>query len=161
VAVPAPSETKAPVPSGTQALQKLTPESRELLLRQELKKMSNSYVRMVENYQALASRYSESTYTIGQLEEKNRALEERLRQLEQSHQQEAGHMLAHIDTLKHQTETQEERLDHQAEELVTHAHLQEVEKQIKLLTVTLFRQQQTPPPTGFWGRMRARLFPQP
>lgn len=156
-----PAPEKSPVTTGSQALQKLTPESRELLLRQELKKVSNSYVRMVENYQALASRYSESTYTIGQLEEKNRALEERLRQIEQSHQQEAGQMLAHIDTLKHQTEAQEERLDHQSEELVTHAHLQEVEKQIKLLTVTLFRQQQAQTPTGFWGRMRARLFPQP
>jgi DNA-binding transcriptional MerR regulator len=157
---PSPVPDKSPVATGSQALQKLTPESRELLLRQELKKVSNSYVRMVENYQALASRYSESTYTIGQLEEKNRALEERLRQIEQAHQQQAGQMLAHIDTLKHQTEVQEERLDHHSEELVTHAHLQEVEKQIKLLTVTLFRQQQTPTPTSFWERMRARLFPQ-
>lgn len=142
-------------------LQQLQSHMHEAILQKDVQKMTHTYVQLVENYQALASRYSESTYLIGQIEEKNRALEERLRQEEQAHAEKIKQLEAHIASLKNMLDHQSQRLENQQTTLVTKDEIERVEKQIKLLAVTMFKQQeqtQMQQKKGWITRLRALLF---
>lgn len=142
------------------ALQHLQSNMHEAILQKDLQKMTTTYVQLVENYQALASRYSESTYVIGQLEEKNRALEDKLKQDQTAQQEKAQQMEAHVGSLKNMLESQNNRLDHHSSSLVTKDEIDNVEKQIKLLAVTVFKQQQMQQMAAqsngnFWGKLKS------
>lgn len=150
--------------TGMGTLQQLQTHMHEAILQKDLQKMTHTYVQLVENYQALASRYSESTYLIGQMEEKNRSLEERLRQEEQAHSEKVKQLEAHLGSLKNMLEIQNHRLEQQGAALVTKGEIEQVEKQIKLLAVTMFKQQQQQAEMqqrkGFMARLRSLLFRQ-
>ncbi|MGE3728597.1 MAG: hypothetical protein AB7I41_23810 [Candidatus Sericytochromatia bacterium] len=142
------------------ALQHLQSNMHEAILQKDLQKMTHTYVQLVENYQALASRYSESTYVIGQLEEKNRALEDKLKQDQALQQEKAQQMEAHVGSLKNMLESQNNRLDQHSSSLVTKDEIDHVEKQIKLLAVTVFKQQQMQQMASqnngnFWGKLKS------
>jgi hypothetical protein len=142
------------------ALQHLQSNMHEAILQKDLQQMTSTYVQLVENYQALASRYSESTYVIGQLEEKNRALEERLQQEQLAQTEKTQQMEAHVGSLKNMLDSQSNRLDQQGASLVTKEEIDQVEKQIKLLAITVFKQQQQQASSnqehsGFWGRLKS------
>ncbi|MBT9546838.1 MAG: MerR family transcriptional regulator [Candidatus Sericytochromatia bacterium] len=142
------------------ALQHLQSNMHEAILQKDLQKMTHTYVQLVENYQALASRYSESTYVIGQLEEKNRALEDKLKQDQALQAEKAQQMEAHVGSLKNMLESQNNRLDQHSSSLVTKDEIDNVEKQIKLLAVTVFKQQQMQQMASqsngnFWGKLKS------
>jgi hypothetical protein len=142
------------------ALQHLQSNMHEAILQKDLQKMTHTYVQLVENYQALASRYSESTYVIGQLEEKNRALEDKLKQDQALQQEKVQQMEAHVGSLKNMLESQNNRLDQHSSSLVTKDEIDNVEKQIKLLAVTVFKQQQMQQMASqsngnFWGKLKS------
>jgi len=147
---------------GMGALQTIQNNMHEAILQKDLQKMTHTYVQLVENYQALASRYSESTYLIGQMEEKQLALEEKLIQERSNHQEKVKDLEAHLNSLKDLLNTQTTRLDQQSASLVTKNEIDQVEKQIKLLAVTVFKQQQqqaeNKTPEGFWAKLKSRLF---
>lgn len=136
------------------------PESTDLVLQRDLNKMTQTYVQLVENYQALASRYSESTFHIGQLEEKNRALEDKAQLLEDTKNEQIEQLESHISALKEMLEAQEQRLDHADQNQAHKTDVAKVESQLKLLAATVFRQQDanTNEPHGFWGKLKASLF---
>ncbi len=103
---------------GTPSVQALQNNMHEALLQQDLTKMAQTYVHLMENYQNLAGRFSENTYLLGQLEEKASALETRLKENEQHYrEQEAQHashtqrLESHIETLKQALENSDERFD--------------------------------------------------
>lgn len=157
------------------SLQHLQRNMHEALLHQDLTQMAQTYVQLMENYQSLASRYSESTYVLGQLEEKTRSLEtlmhekeEHFRDKEQvlhekelAQQQRIQELEAHLSNLRASLDRREDDLSRQQDTLVTKDEISQVEKQLKLLAVTVFQQQEDlarNQQTGFWGKVKQRLF---
>ena len=156
------------------SVQNLQRNMHDALIHQDLTKMAQTYVQLMENYQSLASRYSESTYVLGQLEEKNRSLqhlmtekeehfrdkEQALRDKEQAQIQRIQELESHLSNLRSSLNRREDDLSRQQESLVTKEEISQVEKQLKLLAVTVFQQQEEMARnqnTGFWGKLKQRL----
>lgn len=189
---PVPSATPMPVTASSQALvsqhlqpgtpsiQALQNHMHEALLQQDLTKMAQTYVHLMENYQNLASRFSENTYLLGQLEEKASALETRLAEKEQHHrEQEAQHQLqterleAHIQSLQKALDHSDERFDTaqnhlqkkeadlsaQQEKLVTKNEMLSVAEQLHQIQSALEEQQEmlvAEQSKSFWQRLFGR-----
>lgn len=147
-------------------VQHLQRDMYEAMLEKDMGKMAHTYVQMIENYQTLASRFSESTYVIGQLEEKNRALENKIEDKEQVFQDKEKNQLQriqelenHLKSLKSSLEQREADLDHQKDKLVHKDQINDVEKQIKMLAVTVFKQQEALKESqnqSVWQRIKQR-----
>ncbi len=165
---------------GTPSIQSLQNHMHEALLQQDLTKMAQTYVHLMENYQNLAGRFSENTYLLGQLEEKSSALETRLvekekhyREQELQHQAQTEHLEAHIQSLQKALDHSDERFDtaqghlqkkeadlsaHQ-EKLVTKTEIASVGDQLKEIQSALQQQQQLlgeQQNKGFWQRLLGR-----
>jgi len=150
------------------SVQHLQKDMHEALLTQDLSRMAQTYVQLMENYQTLASRYSESAYVLGQLEEKNRSLEHQLEDKaqhfaaqEQAKQERIEELEAHLQTLKQSLQHREADLTQHKTDLVTKEQISQVEKQIKMLAVTVFQQQEKQAqsqPQGFWQKLKQRWF---
>lgn len=152
------------------SVQNLQRNMHEALLHQDLTKMAQTYVQLMENYQSLASRYSESTYVLGQLEEKNKSLEtlmnekeEHFRDKEQSQQQRIQELESHLSNLRSSLNRREADLSRQQDSMVTKDEISQVEKQLKMLAVTVFQQQEElgrkqEQSGGIWGKIKSRLF---
>lgn len=147
-------------------VQHLQRDMHEALITQDLSRMAQTYLQLMENYQSLAARYSESTYVLGQLEEKNRALEHQIQDKqahfadkEQSQQQRIQELENHLKTLKQSLNQREEDLALQQETLVTKEQVAQVEQQIKRLAATVIdhqAQQAEAAKRGFWQRLIQR-----
>lgn len=180
VAAQTPGLMQMPADSRLPSMQHLQRNMHEALLQQDLSKMAQTYVQLMENFQTLASRYSESAYIMGQLEEKNRSLEQLMHEKEQhfhdkdsQQQAQIKELENHIQTLKDNLQKQDSQvgdlqsalqrretaLEHQQEHLVTKEEVSQMEKQLKLLAVSIFKQQeqQEQEPVGFWQRFSRRL----
>ncbi|PKL75959.1 MAG: hypothetical protein CVV27_12705 [Candidatus Melainabacteria bacterium HGW-Melainabacteria-1] len=161
--------------SNLPALQNLQRNMHEALIHQDLTKMAQTYVQLMENYQTLASRYSENSYVLGQLEEKNRALEtlmnekeEHFQDKEQAQIRRIQELESHLDNLKSSLQRreqdlsrQQDTLSRQQDTLVTKDEISQVEKQLKLLAVTVFQQQEELAKSqhaGFWQKLKQKLF---
>ncbi len=168
------------VQPGTPSIQALQNHMHEALLQQDLTKMAQTYVHLMENYQNLASRFSENTYLLGQLEEKASALETRLAEKEQHHrEQEAQHQLqterleAHIQSLQKALDHSDERFDTaqnhlqkkeadltaQQEKLVTKNEMVSVAEQLHQIQSALEEQQEmlaAEQSKSFWQRLFGR-----
>jgi hypothetical protein len=157
------------------SVQHLQRNMHEALIHQDLTQMAQTYVQLMENYQSLAARYSESTYVLGQLEEKNRSLEalmhekeqhfqdkeQNLREKEVSQVQRIQELETHLNTLRSSLNRREADLSRQQDVLVTKDEISQVEKQLKLLAVTVFQQQEElarSQHSGFWSKLKNRLF---
>lgn len=151
------------------SVQHLQNNMHEALIHQDLTKMAQTYVQLMENYQSLATRYSESAYVLGQLEEKNKALETLMHEKEshfqdkeQAQMQRIQELEAHLGNLRHSLERRETDLSRSQDSLATKDEISQVEKQLKMLAVTVFQQQEelarSQPPGGFWSKLRQRLF---
>ncbi len=169
------------VESNLPSMQHLQHNMHEALLQQDMSKMAQTYVQLMENYQTLANRYNESAYIMGQLEEKNRSLEqlmnekERHSDLSDSQKQEQikelenhiqtlrdnlGQRDQNLDELKSSLQQRDQSLEQHQQQLVTKDEVSQVEKQLKLLAVSLFKQQEkteSEAEPGFWQRF-GRLF---
>lgn len=151
---------------GLAPVQHLQRDMYEAMLEKDMGKMARTYGQMLESYQTLASRFSETTYVIGQLEEKNRSLEHQIQdkekffqEKEESQIQRIQELEAHLQALKSSLNHREADLSHQKEKLVQREQMEEVEKQIKMLAVTVFKQQeamQASENQGFWQRFKQR-----
>jgi DNA-binding transcriptional MerR regulator len=154
--------------SNLPSMQNLQRNMHEALLHQDLTKMAQTYVQLMENYQTLASRYSESTYVLGQMEEKNRSMETLLHEKEthfhekeQAQMQRIQELESHLANLRQSLNRREADLSHSQEQLVTKDEISQVEKQLKLLAVTVFQQQEELAKSqnaGFWSKLKQRLF---
>lgn len=165
---------------GTPSIQSLQNHMHEALLQQDLTKMAQTYVHLMENYQNLAGRFSENTYLLGQLEEKSSALETRLaekekhyREQELQHQSQTERLEAHIQSLQKALDHSDERFDtaqghlqkkeadlsaHQ-EKLVTKTEIASVGDQLKEIQSALQQQQQLlaeEQNKSFWQRLFGR-----
>lgn len=147
-------------------VQHLQRDMHEALITQDLSRMAQTYLQLMENYQTLAARYSESTYVLGQLEEKNRALEAQLQDKqhhfadkEATQQQRIQELENHLQSLKQSLARREDDLEQHQDSLVTKDQIALVEKQIKMLAVTVFQQQEQQAEAqkqGFWQRLTRR-----
>jgi len=152
--------------TGLAPVQHLQRDMYEAMLEKDMGKMAHTYVQMMENYQTLASRFSESAYVLGQLEEKNKALENQLKDKESHFQekeegqiQRIKELESHLEALKSSLDNRESDLTHQKEKLVQKDQIDDVEKQIKMLAVTVFKQQEALKESqnqGFWKRVKQR-----
>lgn len=153
--------------SNLPSLQNLQRNMHEALIHQDLTKMAQTYVQLMENYQTLATRFSESTYVIGQLEEKNRSLEtligekeHHFHDKEEAQIQRIKELEAHLANLRASLDRREDDLSRQQDTLVTKDEIGQVEKQLKLLAVTVFQQQEElakqSQHQGFWQRLKQR-----
>jgi DNA-binding transcriptional MerR regulator len=165
---------------GTPSIQSLQNHMHEALLQQDLTKMAQTYVHLMENYQNLAGRFSENTYLLGQLEEKSSALETRLeekekhyREQELQHKAQSERLEAHIQSLQKALDHSDERFDtaqghlqkkeadlsaHQ-EKLVTKTEIASVGDQLKEIQSALQQQQQllaSEQNKSFWQRLLGR-----
>lgn len=150
------------------SVQHLQRHMHEALVQQDLSKMAQTYVQLMENFQSLATRYGESHYVMGQLEEKAHALEKELQTKEQHFQAQEqlqrkriAELEQHLESLKGTLNRREQDLAQHQDTLVTKDEISEVEKQLKLLAVTVFQQQEelarkSEAPSGFWQRFRQR-----
>ena len=168
------------VQPGTPSVQALQNHMHEALLQQDLTKMAQTYVHLMENYQNLASRFSENTYLLGQLEEKSSALETRLAEKEQhyreqelQHQAQTERLEAHIqslqkaldhsddrfDTAQNHLQKKEADLSTQQEKMVTKQEIASVEEQLKGIQSSLQQQQEmlaAEQNKSFWQRLLGR-----
>lgn len=138
----------------SQEIQAIQDNMREAVSQQDVAKMVESYSRLVESYQALASRYSESTFRIGQIDEQKNQLEQKVQELQKTESEKMEHLKAHIGSLKNMLESEESRFEKLEEDMVSKTRMEQVEKHLKLLTVTLLKQQNEPAPTGFFARLK-------
>lgn len=156
------------------SVQHLQNNMHEALIKQDLTRMAQTYVQLMENYQILASRYSESSYLMGQLEEKSNSLEERLKEKDERLQEKEQHhrekereqvqriqeLEAHLETLKSSLHRREDELSQHQDKLVTREQITDVEQQLKMLAVSVFQQQEeqkSQDKEGFWQRI-GRIF---
>ena len=156
------------------SVQHLQNNMHEALIKQDLTRMAQTYVQLMENYQILATRYSESSYVMGQLEEKSKSLEGRLEEKDQHMKdkeqlylekereqiQRIQELEAHLETLKSSLDRREDDLSQHQEKLVTRDQITDVEQQLKMLAVTVFQQQEEmnqQRDEGFWKRL-GRIF---
>lgn len=138
----------------SQEIQAIQDNMREAVSQQDVAKMVESYSRLVESYQALASRYSESTFRIGQIDEQKNQLEQKVQELQKTEGEKMEHLKAHIGSLKNMLESEESRFEKLEEDMVSKTRMEQVEKHLKLLTVTLLKQQNEPAPRGFFARLK-------
>lgn len=165
---------------GTPSIQSLQNHMHEALLQQDLTKMAQTYVHLMENYQNLAGRFSENTYLLGQFEEKSSALETRLeekekhyREQEQQHKAQTEQLEAHIQSLQKALDHSDDRFDTAQghlqkkeadlnahhEKLVTKNEMASVGDQLKDIQSALHQQQQllaAEQNKGFWQRLLGR-----
>lgn len=165
---------------GTPSIQSLQNHMHEALLQQDLTKMAQTYVHLMENYQNMAGRFSENTYLLGQLEEKSSALETRLeekeqhyREQEQQHKAQKEQLESHIQSLQKALDHSDDRFDTAQghlqkkeadlsahhEKLVTKNEMTSVADQLKDIQSALQQQQQLlvdEKNKGFWQRLLGR-----
>lgn len=165
---------------GTPSIQSLQNHMHEALLQQDLTKMAQTYVHLMENYQNMAGRFSENTYLLGQLEEKSSALETRLaekerhyREQEQQHKSQREQLEAHIQSLQKALDHSDDRFDTAQghlqkkeadlsahhDKLVTKNEMTSVEDQLKAIQSALQQQEQllvTEQNKSFWQRLWGR-----
>ena len=163
--------------NGTPSVQALQKHMHEALVQQDLTKMAQTYVHLMENYQNLAGRFSENTYLLGQLEEKAEALELRLeekdahnKEKEARYEAHTRQLEAHIDTLQKALDSSDERfdqaqghlqkkeadLDAHQQTLVTKEEIQSMEARLEGLQAVLSQQNdllQAESKKGFWQRL--------
>ncbi len=153
--------------SNLPALQGLQRNMHEALIHQDLTKMAQTYVQLMENYQTLASKYTESAYAMGQMEEKTKSLETLLHEKENHFQDKEQAQIkriqeleSHLDHLRQSLNQREADLNQSQEQLVTKDEISQVEKQLKLLAVTVFQQQELAKnqQSGFWSKLKQKLF---
>lgn len=154
--------------SNLPALQGLQRNMHEALIHQDLTKMAQTYVQLMENYQTLAAKYTESAYAMGQMEEKAKSLETLLHEKESHFQDKEQAQIkriqeleSHLDHLRQSLQQRETDLNQSQEQLVTKDEISQVEKQLKLLAVTVFQQQEELAKnqnSGFWSKLKQKLF---
>ncbi len=149
------------------SVQSLQRNMHEALIHQDMTKMAQTYVQLMENFQTLSQRYTESAYVIGQLEEKNRSLEnlmhekeDHFQDKEQAQVKRIQELEAHLESLKSSLNKREQDLSQSKDQLVTKDEITQVEKQLKLLAVSVFQQQEelkNSQNQGFWQKLKQRL----
>lgn len=163
------------------SMQHLQHNMHEALLQQDMSKMAQTYVQLMENYQTLANRYNESAYIMGQLEEKNRSLEQLMHEKERHFEAQEGQKQAQVNELENHLQTlqknieqrdqnlgelkssleqREQSLEQHQQQLVTKDEVSQLEKQLKLLALSIFKQQEkteSAAELGFWQRMGRRF----
>lgn len=150
------------------SVQNLQRNMHEALIHQDMTKMAQTYVQLMENFQTLSQRYTESAYVIGQLEEKNRSIENLMHEKEEHFQDKEKAQIKriqeledHLNSLKSNLDKREADLSQSKDQLVTKDEITQVEKQLKLLAVSVFQQQEelkNSQNAGFWQKLKQRLF---
>ena len=110
--------------------------------------ITSAYIELTEAYKTLAAKYSEATFKIGQLEERSRNLTLMLDQKQNEEKQLFLPLQEKVTELTRQVTDKKEEKPAEEEK---NKSIEELEKQVKLLTVFLLNDKKK----GFWSGVKA------